>query len=65
MGNCAEVEKRLWDVGDKLRANSRLKSSESSVQMVGLAFLRYADQGRDRVRRFKIQDRALFTCGAA
>ena len=56
MGNYAEVGKRLWDAGDELMANSKLKSSESSGPMVGLAFLRYADQGKDRSRRFKIQD---------
>ena len=55
----------LWDMEDELRVNSKLKSSESSGLMVGLAFLRYVDQGKDRSRRFKIQDRALFTCGDA
>ncbi len=27
-GNNNEIEKRLWEVADQLRANSRLKSSE-------------------------------------
>ena len=55
----------LWDMEDELRVNSKLKSSESSGLMVGLAFLRYVDQGKDRSRRFKVQDQALFTCGDA
>src|SRR3989475_4238896 len=37
------IEKRLWDAADELRANSKLKSSEYSVPVLGLIFLRYAD----------------------
>ena len=39
----ADLERRLWDAADSLRANSRLKSSEYSVPVLGLIFLRYAD----------------------
>lgn len=39
-----EIEKRLWDAADELRANSKLKSSEYSIPVLGLIFLRYADQ---------------------
>ena len=39
----AALEKRLWDAADELRANSKLKSSEYSVPVLGLIFLRYAD----------------------
>jgi type I restriction enzyme M protein len=42
--NHTEVEKRLWEAADELRANSKLKSSEHSVPVLGLIFLRYADQ---------------------
>jgi type I restriction enzyme M protein len=42
-GNHNEVEKRLWDAADQLRANSGLKSSEYSVPVLGLIFLRFAD----------------------
>ena len=42
-GNNNEIEKRLWDAADELRANSKLKSSEYSVPVLGLIFLRYAD----------------------
>jgi type I restriction enzyme M protein len=42
--NHSDLEKRLWDAADELRANSRLKSSEYSVPVLGLIFLRYADQ---------------------
>ena len=41
--NNAEIEKRLWDAADELRANSQLKASEYSVPVLGLIFLRYAD----------------------
>jgi type I restriction enzyme M protein len=42
--NTSEIEKRLWDSADQLRANSNLKSSEYSVPVLGLIFLRFADQ---------------------
>jgi type I restriction enzyme M protein len=42
-GNHNDVEKQLWKTADELRANSRLKSSEYSVPVLGLIFLRYAD----------------------
>ncbi len=38
-----ELEKRLWGAADELRANSKLKASEYSVPVLGLIFLRYAD----------------------
>ena len=38
-----DIEKRLWDSADELRANSKLKASEYSVPVLGLIFLRYAD----------------------
>jgi type I restriction enzyme M protein len=42
--NNTDVEKRLWEAADELRANSKLKSSEYSIPVLGLIFLRYADQ---------------------
>lgn len=41
-GNHNDVEKRLWEAADQLRANSRLKSSEYSTPVLGLIFLHYA-----------------------
>jgi type I restriction enzyme M protein len=41
--NTTDLEKRLWDAADDLRANSKLKSSEYSMPVLGLIFLRYAD----------------------
>lgn len=41
--NNNEIEKRLWDAADELRANSRLRSQEYSPPVLGLVFLRYAD----------------------
>jgi len=49
----AELEKRLWDVADELRANSDLKSSEYSPPVLGLIFLKYADY------RFTRQEKIL------
>ena len=42
-GNNSEIEKRLWDGADELRANSKLKSSEYALPVLGLIFLKYAD----------------------
>ena len=39
----AELERRLWDAADELRANSGLKASEYSAPVLGLIFLRFAD----------------------
>jgi len=44
VGNNNQIEKRLWAAADELRANSKLKSSEYSIPVLGLIFLRYADQ---------------------
>jgi type I restriction enzyme M protein len=38
-----ELEKRLWDAADELRANSSLKASEYGTPVLGLIFLRFAD----------------------
>jgi type I restriction enzyme M protein len=43
VGNNNQIEKRLWDAADEMRANSKLKSSEYSIPVLGLIFLRYAD----------------------
>jgi type I restriction-modification system DNA methylase subunit len=43
--NCdiSQLEKRLWESADQLRANSNLSASEYSNPVLGLIFLRYAD----------------------
>lgn len=51
--NHSEIEKRLWASADEMRANSGLKSSEYSVPVLGLIFLRYADH------RFSIAEKEL------
>jgi type I restriction enzyme M protein len=38
-----ELEKRLWQSADELRANSRLRAADYSIPVLGLIFLRYAD----------------------
>ena len=53
--NLNELERRLWDAADELRANSKLRSSEYSIPVLGLIFLRYADhkfaQAEDELAR--------------
>ena len=39
----AELDGRLWDAADELRANSGLKASEHGTPVLGLIFLRFAD----------------------
>lgn len=41
--NNSDLEKRLWEAADNLRANSELKSSEYATPVLGLIFLKYAD----------------------
>jgi len=41
--NYSEIEKKLWNSADQLRANSMFKPSEYAVPVLGLIFLRYAD----------------------
>lgn len=48
-----EVERRLWEAADNLRANSGLRSQEYSAPVLGLLFLRFADE------RFEAVDREL------
>lgn len=43
MMSMKEVEKRLWDTADELRANSGLRPSEYSRPVLGLLFLKFAD----------------------
>ncbi len=38
-----DLEQRLWSAADELRANSKLKSSDYSVPVLGLIFLRFAE----------------------
>src|ERR1700721_2340877 len=74
--NTTELEKRLWSAADELRANSKLKSSEYSVPVLGLIFLRYADHkfakakakltsqgsGRRSIGRADYQAKVFSTC---
>jgi len=39
----AELENRLWDAADELRANSGLKASEYASPVLGLIFLRFTE----------------------
>ena len=37
------LEQKLWDVADKLRANSKLRAADYAEPVLGLIFLRFAD----------------------
>ncbi|MCL0043420.1 type I restriction-modification system subunit M N-terminal domain-containing protein, partial [Dehalococcoidia bacterium] len=39
-----ELQNRLWDTADQLRANSELTSAEYKSPVLGLVFLRFVDQ---------------------
>ena len=39
----AQIEKRLWEAADQLRANSSLTAQEYSQPVLGLIFLKFAD----------------------
>ena len=75
-----KLEKDLWAAADKLRANSDLKASEYSTPVLGLIFLKFADnkyrQHEDAIlaeysklkgtrRERSLQDIAIERCGFA
>ena len=41
--NVQQLENELWEAADQLRANSRLTAAEYSMPVLGLIFLRHAD----------------------
>ena len=55
-----EIEKRLWEAADQLRANSGLKYSQFSRPLLGLIFLKYADYKFTQVQKVleKVSKRA-------
>ncbi len=74
--NLSEIEQRLWDTADELRANSNLRSSEYSTPVLGLIFLKYADHKFHQVREeitsessgsriLQINERTLFQARGA
>jgi len=50
-GNHNDMERRLWDAADELRANSSLSAAEYSTPVLGLIFLKYADFRFTRAER--------------
>lgn len=46
--NVQQLENELWEAADQLRANSKLNAAEYSMPVLGLIFLRHADN------RFKV-----------
>jgi type I restriction enzyme M protein len=55
--NIHDLEQRLWQAADQLRANSELKSSEYAIPVLGLIFLKYADH-RFSVAQKKIEGKS-------
>ncbi len=53
----SELEHRLWDAADDLRANSGLKASEYGTPVLGLIFLRFAD-ARFEAARERVEAKA-------
>jgi type I restriction enzyme M protein len=49
MMSMREIEKRLWDAADQLRANSGLRPSEYARPVLGLLFLKFADMRFARI----------------
>ena len=45
-----DIQQTLWAVADELRANSNLSSSEYSTPVLGLIFLKFADDKFDEAR---------------
>lgn len=41
--NIQQLENELWEAADQLRANSTLTAAEYSMPVLGLIFLRHAD----------------------
>ena len=39
-----DLENKLWSTADQLRANSELTSAEYKTPVLGLVFLRFADE---------------------
>lgn len=73
-----QLERELWNAADNLRANSDLKSSEYSIPVLGLIFLKFADNNYRRHeaeilaeyqklkgtrRERKLEDIAIEKCG--
>jgi type I restriction enzyme M protein len=46
-----ELEGRLWDAADELRANSGLKASEYGSPVLGLIFPRFAEARFEAARK--------------
>ncbi|SVE14874.1 uncharacterized protein METZ01_LOCUS467728, partial [marine metagenome] len=45
-----DIQQTLWAIADELRANSNLSSSEYSTPVLGLIFLKFADDRFDEAR---------------
>lgn len=62
MQDIEKLEKDLWESADQLRANSKLNSTEYSMPVLGLIFLRHATT---RYNAVKIEIEKSFQVEAA
>src|SRR5450432_1304810 len=53
-----QLEKRLWDAADQLRANSGLTAQQYSAPVLGLIFLRFAET-RFSKRRSELEKQSV------
>ena len=51
-----QLEKDLWSAANNLRANSDLKSSEYATPVLGLIFLKFADNNYARAEKLIDQE---------
>ncbi len=58
LANIEQLEARLWEAADQLRANSKLTSSEYCMPVLGVIFLRHATNRYDAARRAIEADQA-------
>lgn len=67
--NFNDIADRLWNAADRLRANTPLRASEYSVPVLGLIFLKFADQkftAVDRILQERVrQSNGRLTLGPA
>jgi transposase len=57
--NVQQLENELWEAADQLRANSKLTAAEYAMPVLGLIFLRHADNRFKAYSMFTAEFRAF------
>jgi len=57
--NGINLETKLWEAADELRANSKLTATEYSFPVLGIIFLRHA-HSRFKLAKVEIENSILF-----